>query len=94
MKRVLINKCYGGFGFSEFLVTEYKRRTGEDIDSRYDDDFRVDKTVIEIFEEFGSKKCSGGFAALKLIEIPDDVEYEIKDYDGIEWVAEKHRTWS
>ena len=30
---------------------------------------------------------------LKAIQIPDDVEWTIKEYDGLEWVAEKHRTW-
>ena len=30
---------------------------------------------------------------LKIIEIPDDVEYTIKEHAGREWVAEKHRTW-
>ena len=34
-----------------------------------------------------------GNANLKMVEIPDDVEWEIADYDGKEWVAEKHRTW-
>jgi hypothetical protein len=28
-----------------------------------------------------------------VIEIPDDVQYEICDFAGKEWVAEKHRTW-
>jgi hypothetical protein len=28
-----------------------------------------------------------------VVEIPDGVEWEIAEYDGLEWVAEKHRTW-
>ena len=35
-----------------------------------------------------------GYSELKVVEIPDDVEYDIQEYDGNEWVAEKHRTWS
>jgi len=31
---------------------------------------------------------------LKIVDIPDGVEWEIEEYDGMEWVAEKHRTWS
>ena len=31
---------------------------------------------------------------LKVVEIPDDVEWEIEEYDGNEWVSEVHRCWS
>ena len=27
------------------------------------------------------------------VEIPDDVEWQIEEYDGSEWIAEKHRIW-
>jgi len=30
---------------------------------------------------------------LAIVEIPDDVEYTIEEYDGNEHVAEAHRTW-
>jgi hypothetical protein len=32
-------------------------------------------------------------AELEVVEIPDDVEWIIVDYDGMEHIAEKHRTW-
>lgn len=53
---------------------------------------RNDPVLIELFEELGDKICSWA-ASFKIVEIPDDVEWEIEDYDGLEWVAEKHRTW-
>jgi len=28
-----------------------------------------------------------------VLEIPDDVEFTIEDYDGSEHIAETHRTW-
>ena len=34
------------------------------------------------------------FAKLKIIKIPNNVKWQIEEYDGSEWVAEKHRTWS
>jgi hypothetical protein len=37
--------------------------------------------------------ANGRCAELKVVEIPDDVEWQIEEYDGLEWVAEKHRTW-
>jgi hypothetical protein len=36
----------------------------------------------------------GVHAELKVVDVPDDVDWEIGEYDGTEWVAEKHRTWS
>ena len=31
---------------------------------------------------------------LEIVEIPDGIAYEIEEYDGQEWIAEKHRRWS
>jgi hypothetical protein len=30
---------------------------------------------------------------LLIVEVPADVDWYIEEYDGLEWVAEKHRTW-
>lgn len=57
------------------------------------DGSREHPLVIRVIEELG-EKANGRFADLKIVEIPDDVEYEIAEYDGLEWVAEAHRTWS
>jgi hypothetical protein len=43
-------------------------------------------------EEQGSA-MNGGYSDLKVVEIPDDVEWYIEEYDGMEHVAESHRTW-
>jgi len=40
------------------------------------------------------KKANGGYAELKVVEIPDDVDWEITEYDGLEQVEEKHRVWT
>lgn len=54
---------------------------------------RADPDLIAVVEELG--ELSWGFAAeLKVVEIPDDVEWCIMEYDGLEHIAEKHRTWS
>ena len=62
--------------------------------SRYDIP-RDDPTLIQVVEEL-SGAANGGCSSLKVVEIPDDVSsnWEIAEYDGMEWVAEKHRTWS
>jgi hypothetical protein len=53
---------------------------------------RDDPFLVQVVEELGEK--SNGFAAdLSIVEIPDDVEWEISEYDGNEHIAEKHRRW-
>jgi len=55
---------------------------------------RTNPDIIECVEKLGSEMASGKFASLKIIEIPDNIEWEIDEYDGTEQVAEKHQTWS
>jgi len=51
---------------------------------------RNDPCLVEVIEELGVNGCYGN---LKVVEIPDDVKWIIQEYDGLEWVAEQHRTW-
>lgn len=53
---------------------------------------RDDPHLVTLVEEMGETSF-GRFTSLKVIEIPDDVEWQLEQYDGMEWVAEKHRTW-
>ena len=53
---------------------------------------RNDPVLVQVVEELG-EKSSGRHAELKVVEIPDDVKWKIEEYDGVEWVAEQHRTW-
>ncbi len=55
---------------------------------------RDDTDLIAVIEELGLDAASGQTAKLKIITIPEDVDWVIEDYDGVEWVAEKHRTWT
>ncbi|HHT8992816.1 TPA: hypothetical protein ACT5B2_003861 [Burkholderia cenocepacia] len=45
--------------------------------------------VVEQLREAANDACS----RLVVVEIPDDVQWEISEYDGNEHVAEQHRTW-
>jgi len=58
---------------------------------RFTDD-RSDADLVSVVEELGSA-ANGDFAKLAIVEIPDDVEWHIHEYDGMECVAENHRTW-
>ena len=54
---------------------------------------RNDPALVEVVEVLG--EAANGFAAsLKIVEIPEDVDWCIEENDGREWVSEKHRTWS
>lgn len=53
---------------------------------------RTDPDLIRVVEEFG-KEASNRFSRLEIVEIPDDVDWEIDEYDGNETIREKHRTW-
>lgn len=71
------------------------RRITEDGERFFcDDDIcRSDKHLIQVIEELG-KEANGHSAKLKIVEIPDDVEWQIGEYEDTETVEEKHRCWS
>ena len=119
MQKIVINKCFGGFGLSdqaferylELKGTPYEtkpsrwsfREDGKDYyeaghlgdDAHYLWDRGIDRNdpaLIQTIEEMGTK-ANGWCADLGIVEIPDDIEWEIAEYDGNEHVAEKHRTW-
>ena len=90
---VVINTCYGGFGLSERAVRDYKNMAGITDPKWYDRDIpRDDPYLIKIVRDLGMT-ANGAHANLKIVEVPPDVEWQIEEYDGNEWVAEKHRIW-
>lgn len=135
--KIVINKCYGGFGLSNAALKTYlafknkecyfyestnngQYRLLKDNNPQYKSCFqmistenlgeitegipeeayfssgkikRTDLDLIKTIELLG-KEANGPHSDLKIIEIPDDIEYTIEEYDGVEWIAEKHRTWS
>lgn len=53
---------------------------------------RTDEELIKVVEKLG-EEANTSCSSLKIIEIPDDIDWIIEEYDGMEWVAERHRTW-
>ena len=90
---IVINVTYGGFGLSEQAIEMFKKRAGVTDPNWYDHDIaRDDPVLVAIVRELGAD-ANGNYADLKIVEVPYGVEWQIEEYDGVEWVAEKHRTW-
>ena len=60
--------------------------------SSSENELRTDKDFIEVVEELGDE-ANTNVSSLAVVEIPDDIEWEIDEYDGMESVEEKHRSW-
>ena len=99
--KIAINRSYGGFGLSDAAYRTYCDRLkarGDACKTKYelqDEENRADPDLIALIEDLGTAAANGSCTELVIVEIPDDVagNWCIKEYDGIEWVAENHRTW-
>ena len=69
----------------------HKRAEKIDLDYGYNID-RADKDLIKVVKTLGNK-ANGECAKLKIVEIPNGVNWEIDEYDGMESIHEKHRSW-
>jgi hypothetical protein len=89
-------------GITYTLVDRVSRddtqRFGQEIklasgDAWYDREIaRDDPVLVSLVREMG-EAVNSEFANLRVVKIPGDVEWAIDEYDGLEWVSEKHRTW-
>jgi hypothetical protein len=100
--KIAINKCYGGFGLSQAIYSElgikwdgYGHLSNKDMGIKSDNymAYRQDPRLIAAIEKVGEDKASGKLARVRVVEIPDGVAWEIDEYDGIETIHEKHRSW-
>ncbi len=141
MKKVILNKCYGGFGLSPKAYQLYAKKKGFQAfayKGNYDRErkvfyytklnylsenpsvsyfikdfgdnvwineeeyekynlylscgYREDKTLIEVVEELGDE-ANSIYSKLVIVEIPDDLDYMIDEYDGIETLHQKVQEW-
>jgi hypothetical protein len=92
-RKVVINICFGGFSLSRAALELYAKKKGVNLKAVDVYSIKRDDTdLVVVVEELGAK-ANGTFAELKIVEIPEDVNWEIDEYDGTECVAEVHRTW-
>jgi len=53
---------------------------------------RDDPLLISVVSDFG-ESANGRFSKLKIVQIPLDTDWVIEDYDGREYICERHRVW-
>jgi len=54
---------------------------------------RDDPALVKTVEDLG-ERANTQYSELKVIEIPDDVDWEITEHNNWEQVEEKHRVWT
>lgn len=54
---------------------------------------RDDIDLVAVVESLG-REASANLSNLVVVEIPDDVNWVIEDYDGLESIHEAHRVWT
>jgi len=100
--KVVKNNCFGGFSVTEAVFKElgiewdgcgYIDNEDLGIESNNYKACRSNPKFIAAIEKVGLEKSSGTCAELVIVDIPDDIEFEIDDYDGMETIRELHRTW-
>lgn len=93
--KVVINKCFGGFQIRRDVADEigWKSVYGDGPDKQN----RINPKLISVLERMLANgediNPDGSGTRLKIVEIPDGIDWYIDDYDGCEDVHEVHRIW-
>ena len=91
--KVVVNRCIGGFSLSK-KAYGYLGKEWDGCGDLFEDyEERNNPTLVKVVEELG-KEADGKHAKLKVVEVPDNIEWKITDSNGFEVVEEVHRTWS
>jgi hypothetical protein len=89
--KVVINGCFGRYKLSE-AAYKFLRKKRDGYGLAFSRD-RANPKLVQCVETLG-QEADGDYANLKVVEIPDGVDFEIEGYDGVERIAEKHRIWA
>jgi len=108
MQKIVINRQHGAFGLSQAALQRFAEITGRGTAASGETlwslptiggvEFDVDSiprdhaALVQVVEELGPAANDWG-AELAIVEVPDDVQWQIHEHAGREWVAERHRTW-
>ena len=96
--QVVINiQQFGTFSISkkaiEFIQKKIKNKKDKKSIGCYAfDNDRSNPLLIEAVKKLQNESY-GPYSILKIVEIPDNIEWQVFAINGEEWIAEKHRTW-
>jgi len=82
----------GDYGWHEYYHAGHLGDDEHYLYSRTMIEDRSDSDLVAVVEEMG-KLANSEYSELKVLEIPDGVEWHICEYGGLEHIAEDHRTW-
>ncbi len=95
---IVKNACYGEFGLSDAALARLSDITGLTFSQCMEKyswggkEIRTAPELVQVVKELGID-ANGDFAELKVVEVPDSVNWCINDYDGWETIEEVHRSW-
>lgn len=108
MPQIVINAKHGGFDLSHPAVVMYAALKGLQLEPLGFRDLysytlhgeywhpsqipRDDPQLVQVVQILGPQ-ANTLYSKLHVVTVPQDVHWIIQDYDGLEWVAEQHRTW-
>lgn len=94
--KVVINKCFGGFQIRRDVADEIGWESVYGDGPREKD--RTDPKLISVLERMLANgediNPDDPGTELKIVEVPDDADWYITDYDGRELIEEAHRIWN
>ena len=95
--QVVINTSYSNFAISgdAILLIQKKIKNPKaksQINAYAFDNDRSNPLLVEAVQKLGAK-ANGLYTTLKIVEIPDDVEWRVDAVNGKEIIREKHRIW-
>ena len=96
--QVVINTSYSNFAISADAISLIQKKiknpkAKSQINAYAFNNDRSNPLLVEAVQKLGAK-ANGLYTTLKIVEIPDDVEWRVDAINGKEVIREKHRMWS